>query len=145
VAAVLQLRLKPRLTGRFLWIHGLFLLQMVPFGYHWLPQGPLLRTVTGALFAFGLVTFFWLLPASRRPTNEKPTADNYFTALALSVALVLALSVSNSTISALTLSSLAAGGLLTLATLVLTNLFFLTCSLPKISRRVDVSTPASHP
>jgi uncharacterized membrane protein len=140
-AAALHLWLKPRLTGRFLWIHGLFLLQMVPFGFHWLPQGPMLRTVTGALFGFGLVSFFWLLPASRGPTGGEPTADKYFTALALSVVLVLALSVSNSTACAFALTTLAAAGLLILAALALTNLWLLATSLLKPSRHADVSPP----
>ena len=44
------------------WIDGLLLLQMVPLGYHWVPQGPVLRTLSGLLFAFGLVGFLSLLP-----------------------------------------------------------------------------------
>ncbi len=60
VAAILHLWLRPKLTGRCLEIHGLFLLLMVPFGFHWLPQGALIRTTTGALFGFGIVTFLCL-------------------------------------------------------------------------------------
>ncbi len=60
VAAGSHLWLRPRLTGRFLELHGAFLLCMLPFGFHWLPQGPLLRTITGVLFGFGVVTFLWL-------------------------------------------------------------------------------------
>jgi hypothetical protein len=33
---------------------------MVPFGFHWVPQGPMLRTVTGLLFGFGLVAYLRL-------------------------------------------------------------------------------------
>ena len=68
--AALHLWFKPRLTSRFLWIHGVFLLQMIPFGFHWLPQGPFVRTITGTLFGFGLVSFFWLLPTARRPVGD---------------------------------------------------------------------------
>ena len=64
VAVALLLWLRPRISGRFLLVHGLFLLQMVPFGYHWLPQGSMLRTWTGLLFGFGVVSFLWLVPAS---------------------------------------------------------------------------------
>ncbi len=60
VAALLHLGLRPRLSGRILEIHGAFLLTMVPFGLHWLAQGPLLRSLTGVLFGFGVVTFLWL-------------------------------------------------------------------------------------
>lgn len=60
VAAVLHVWLRPAPTNRWLWLNGSFLLLMVPFGFHWLPQGPLLRTVTGVLFGFGLVAFLAL-------------------------------------------------------------------------------------
>jgi uncharacterized membrane protein len=60
VAAWLQGWLRPKLTGRFLEIHGLFLLVMVPFGFHWLPQDSIVRTISGALFGFGVLTFLWL-------------------------------------------------------------------------------------
>ena len=60
VAALLHIGLRPKLTGRFLEIHGAFLLLMVPFGFHWVTQGALLRTLTGVLFGFGVVTFLWL-------------------------------------------------------------------------------------
>ena len=59
-AAVLHVSLRPKLTGRLLEVHGAFLLLMAPFGFHWLPQDPLLRTLTGMLFGFGVVTYAWL-------------------------------------------------------------------------------------
>jgi len=65
VATLLHLGLRPMLTGRFLELHGAFLLLMVPFGFHWVAQGPVLRTVTGVLFGFGVVTFLWLPLAQR--------------------------------------------------------------------------------
>ena len=60
VAAGLHLWLRPRLTGRFLGVHGAFLLAMAPFGFHWAPQGPALRTATGVLFGFAALTYLWL-------------------------------------------------------------------------------------
>ena len=60
VAAALHVCLRPKPTGRFLEMHGLFLLLMLPFGLHWLPQGPAIRAVTGVLFGFAVVTFLWL-------------------------------------------------------------------------------------
>jgi uncharacterized membrane protein len=65
VAGLLHLWLRPRLSGRFLEIHGAFLLFMAPFGFHWVADGPALRTVTGVLFGFGVVTFLWLALESR--------------------------------------------------------------------------------
>jgi uncharacterized membrane protein len=131
--AALHLWFKPWLTGRFLWIHGAFLLQMIPFGFHWLPQGPLLRTTTGVLFGCGLVSFFWLLPTARRPLGEKSTTAKYFTALALSLVLVLALANANSAVGAYTLATLAVAGLLTLAALALTNLWLLVGQASRLS------------
>jgi hypothetical protein len=69
VAAALHLWLRPKLSGRFLAVHGAFLLLMVPFGYHWVPQGPVLRTVSGVLFGFGLLTFFRLPVAQANATG----------------------------------------------------------------------------
>jgi uncharacterized membrane protein len=60
LAALLHLWLRPKLSGRFLEVHGAFLLAMVPFGCHWLDQGPWLRTLIGVLFGFGLATYLWL-------------------------------------------------------------------------------------
>jgi uncharacterized membrane protein len=60
VAALLHLWLRPRMSNRFLSIHGAFLLFMAPFGFHWVAHGPVLRAITGVLFAFAVVTFLWL-------------------------------------------------------------------------------------
>ncbi len=60
IAASLHVFLRPELTGRLLKTQGAFLLVMVPFGFHWIPQGAFLRTITGVLFGFGVVTFLWL-------------------------------------------------------------------------------------
>jgi uncharacterized membrane protein len=73
-AVLLQLLLQPRPTARFLQLHGLFLLQMAPFGLHWLPQGPLVRTLTGLLFGYGVVAFLFCLPRARWP-NQKMAAE----------------------------------------------------------------------
>jgi len=62
-AFALLLLCRPRRSARFLWLHGLFLLQMAPQGFHLVYQDPLLRTVSGTLFAFGLAAF--LMPEPR--------------------------------------------------------------------------------
>ena len=62
IAALLQIFIRPRLNSRWLELHGAFLLIMVPFGFRWVPQGPVLRAVTGVLFGFGVVAFLWLEP-----------------------------------------------------------------------------------
>ena len=65
VALLLHLALRIRPSARFLQVHGLFLLQMVPLGFHWVPQDALVRTWSGLLYGFGLVSFLWLLPGAR--------------------------------------------------------------------------------
>src|ERR1035441_7920476 len=60
VAALLHLARPPQPTSFWRWLNGAFLLFMVPSGYHWIPQNPELRAVSGILFGFGLVAFLWL-------------------------------------------------------------------------------------
>jgi uncharacterized membrane protein len=74
VAALLHLWLRPKLSGRFLEIHGAFLLAMAPFGLHWVSQGPFLRTATGALFGVGVVTFLWL-PLGNGSARKQRTSN----------------------------------------------------------------------
>ena len=66
VAFLLWAFFRPRPTPLVLWIHGLLLLLMVPFGFHLVPQNALVRTLTGQLFALGLVYYLTLVPAARR-------------------------------------------------------------------------------
>jgi len=65
LAVLLHGRFCRTVTSASSWWHGLCLLQMVPFGFHWVPQGPVLRTVTGYLFAWGVVFFLWPAAAAR--------------------------------------------------------------------------------
>jgi len=48
------------MSNWFLRIHGAFLLFMAPFGFHWVAHGAAMRTITGVLFGFAVVTFLWL-------------------------------------------------------------------------------------
>jgi len=68
IAALAMVLLRPRIDRRFLWIHGAFLLLMIPFGFHLVPQGAALRTVTGILFGTGVVAFLWPARGSRGNT-----------------------------------------------------------------------------
>lgn len=91
VCVALHLVLRPRLGGRFLALHGLLLLIAAPFGLHWINQGPVLRTLTGGLCAFGIVTFLWLVPATawrHADAAPRPNADAIY-ALGLCAALLL--------------------------------------------------------
>jgi uncharacterized membrane protein len=89
VAMALHLWLRPRLSARFLEMHGAFLLLMVPFGFHWLPQGPVLRAITGVLFAFGVVTYLWL--PQRQMANRKWQKNNSRSSGVLYTAILVAM------------------------------------------------------
>jgi uncharacterized membrane protein len=54
---------RPRPTNLLLWLHGLAMLVMIPFGFHLVPQGAEVRTASGLLFAFGLAYFLALVPS----------------------------------------------------------------------------------
>jgi uncharacterized membrane protein len=58
-ALLLMLLVRPNPGFLLRWLFSLFLLQMVPFGFHWVEQGPLTRTVTGYLFGAGLFGLLW--------------------------------------------------------------------------------------
>ena len=62
VLLLLLLRLRP--TPNVLWVHGLLLLLMIPFGFNWIEQGPTVRMLTGQLFALGLVYYLSLAVAA---------------------------------------------------------------------------------
>jgi uncharacterized membrane protein len=125
-AVLLHVWLKPRPTNRFLAAHGFLLLQMVPFGFHWLPQGPVLRTITGVLYGFGIVAFLCRLPAAREKSSEASGARGsaswrYAFGLVTAVSLIPMIALHGGEEAALILSWLAAGGALALAALVLAN------------------------
>ena len=66
---------RPAPSLRLLGIHLVLLIQMVPFGYHLVPQGAILRTVTGQLFAIGLVYCLSLNPLAKLK-GEQPSFRN---------------------------------------------------------------------
>jgi uncharacterized membrane protein len=63
LALALHMTLRIRPSDRFLQIHGVFLLAMIPLGYHWVPQDAVIRAVSGFANGFGIVSFLWLLPS----------------------------------------------------------------------------------
>jgi hypothetical protein len=133
VATVLHLWLRPSMSGRFLGIHAGFLLAMAPFGFHWVAQGPVLRTLTGVLFGFAVITFLWLplkaraedLRARGNGTRERdfPQADETPALLWVGATLLLLPTITSwgGTIAAYTLSGLAFCGALALVTLIVAN------------------------
>ena len=91
VAAIALLVLRPRLSKRFLESHGACLLVMAPLGLHWVPEGPVLRTLSGILFGFGVAAFLWLPLAAGRGWAEAPrphAASGYGLAFAASLVVI---------------------------------------------------------
>ena len=128
VAALLQLAGPPPVTSFWLRLHGLFLLFMVPAGFHWFPQGPELRAASGILFGFGLIAFLWLpLQINILPEAERKNSPTqfliFFTVLIAALVFTPLLGVSENPFAATALSLLTAAGALVLALLVLANLF----------------------
>ncbi len=149
VAALLHIWARPRLTPRRLELHGAFLLLMVPFGFHWLPQGPLLRGMTGVLFGFGVVTFLWL-PLRRFLIVETSTVESrhplnsrwllYVAVLLVTVCAVPGLGASGGKIAALLLVALTSAGALTLAALVTAGLALGLAEALRAAYRVALSS-----
>ena len=127
----LWLLFRPRPALRLLGAHALLLVLMVPFGFHLVPQGAELRTLTGQLFAAGLVCFLALNPALRwRPwdgTSGNPRA--YWAALLAGLPLLLLAVRWENGLAAPVLAWLGVAGFLGFAALALTNLALLPRSL----------------
>ncbi|HWQ93358.1 MAG TPA: DUF2085 domain-containing protein [Clostridia bacterium] len=88
-AFILHLVLRPILTNRFLKVHGAFLVFMAPFGFHWVTHGPMIRTITGVLFAFGLVAFLRLPLLAQAPVAGPATQANTRFYMGLALLLIL--------------------------------------------------------
>lgn len=130
--------LRPKLGGRFIAAHGLLLLVAAPFGLHWIPEGPALRAMTGALAGFGIGTFLWVAPANawdrlRGPqgpprTGPPPAASKccsltYAVGLAAALGLIPLAGCHGGVAGGWVLQGLALAGLLALAFLMATNAF----------------------
>lgn len=118
-AAWLHLVVRPRLTARFLQVHGMFMLLMLPLGFHWVAHGALVRTEAGILFGFGLVTFLRVTLATQTPRHD--TTGQYAVGLLLTLVTIPTLAVCGGPAAALMLSTSAAAGVFVLAALVLAN------------------------
>ena len=136
VAALLHLARPMQPTSFWRWLNGAFLLFMIPAGFHWFPQGPELRAISGILFGSGIVAFLWLpLPGKFTiydlrftlrscfvVVNRKSQIVNVLGPLAALIFIPL-LGTSENSLAATTLALLTASGALALALLLATNLF----------------------
>lgn len=127
-ALLLILLFRPR-PGEFLyWLHGFFMLFMFPFGFHLVPHGALMRTFTGALFAFGLVYYLALNPLTALRIWKPERTSHvlfYLVLVAASIALLLWSVRTGGNIIAIALSAIAATGLAALVLLASANLIVL--------------------
>ncbi len=121
---VLVLLFRPRPRATTYWIHGAFLLLMIPFGFHFIEHGPLMRTLTGALFGFGLVYYLALNPFTSRGrwTADGPRAlVIYLLLMSVSLALLLVVVSSGGTFAAFAVTGIGVLGLISLCLLTLLN------------------------
>lgn len=142
VGLALYVLFRPRPSNGFLWLHGLMLLVMVPFGYHWVPQNGAIRTLTGQLFAAGLVGYLTLLPAARwrcRPENDRRGFRAYAAGLVGSLLVLQVLVHLGGRPTGIVLSWLGLLGLVALAVLVVANLLLLPAAAWRVLRRRAVS------
>lgn len=135
---------RPRPSARVLWVHGLLLLLLVPFGYHLVSQNGIIRTLTGQLFAFGLVYYLALNPAAQlgvwRGSHSENAWAYAFSALAVIPALQLAVRLGGVGVSA-ALGWIGFVGLLAYAALAIANLLVLPPTIWRLLR--SARRPAS--
>jgi uncharacterized membrane protein len=137
VAFLLHLLLRPRLTNRFLVAHAGLILSMAPFGFHWVAHGPILRTLTGIWFAFGVVALLFALPGSRVPSGPGRAGRTYWLWLALACLWVPALAALGGPGSAFVLKCLGLGGALVLVGLTIANFLMIPVTLFHLYYRVS--------
>lgn len=130
-AQALWLLFRPRPTLRLLGAHALLLLLMIPFGFHLVPQGGELRTLTGVLFSIGLTYLLVLNPALRwRPwENRSGNERAYWVGILIGLPLLLLAVRWENGLAAPVLAWLGVAGFLGFAALALANLALLPLSL----------------
>ncbi len=129
IAAALFLIFRPRPTALSLWLNGLSMLVIIPFGYHLIAHGTIVRAVTGQLFGYGMVYYLLLVPADRfdfwRSRIARISRLWYATALVLAIPLVLLAATSGLPLAIIALSYLAFAGLMTVTYLISWNALIL--------------------
>ena len=132
---VLAFRLRP--NALLYWLHGIFMLVMIPFGFHLVSQGPFVRTSTGVLFSFGLVYYLALNPLTAwhlwRPDSLLRNAA--YLLLGMSALPVIFIGARfGGAVSAVILAGLGTLGLAGLCFLSLANLFVLPATIRELRR-----------
>jgi uncharacterized membrane protein len=127
-AAVLILLLRPRITNSLLWINGLMMLSMIPFGYHLVPHGALVRTATGFFFGVGLFFYSLLIPGQLLSIDLRPHRVHSFVyacATAAPLPILMFAAAKGPLWSGVALSILSIVGLIIIGAMLLLNFFLL--------------------
>ena len=127
---------RPRPTSLSLWLHGLAMLVIIPFGYHLIPHSAILRAATGQLFGYGMTYYLLLVPADRFnlwrssvPYPSRPLwargwgRSLYLFSLFAAIPLVILTATTGSALAIVSLSFLAFAGLLAVIFLIGWNVF----------------------
>ena len=61
-----------------MYLHSAFVLQVIPFGLHLIPHGRTLRTISGQLFALGVVYFLFTAIRHRKFCLDKPASSKKY-------------------------------------------------------------------
>ncbi|MDT8070980.1 MAG: DUF2085 domain-containing protein [Terriglobia bacterium] len=138
---ILIFRLRPR---PFLyWVHGICMLIMFPFGFHFVAHGGLMRTFTGALFGFGLVYYLALNPMTlwdKWKTNSASRVSAYFLLIATLIALLLFAVRTGGRITAIVLAGLGTVGFIDLSLLTVMNFVVLPATLRALRPHSELSS-----
>ena len=140
-ATVLLFVFRPAASVRLLTIHTVCLLQMAPFGYHMVPQGPILRTITGQFFGSGLAYLLCFNPLAKL---SLPTPAARWRSLAYALAAVTGIPFLLVTIrfggpvTSVILAILGTAGLSAFAALSAANVVMMSFDLFQWARRIVV-------
>lgn len=132
ISAALFVLFRARATSLSLWLHGLAMLTIIPFGFHLVPHGAVVRAMTGQLFGYGMTYYLLLIPADRfdlwRQSVPRISLLWYPIVLALAVVMVLLMATSGRSYEIVFLSVLSFLGLMTITYLITWNLLILAAT-----------------
>jgi uncharacterized membrane protein len=142
IALVLMVWFRPQVGSGYRWLHTILVLAMTPFGFHLVPHGAVIRTISGQWFGFGVVGLLWLLSGQNifSRTNRALARNRLHLVLGLlSIIFVPAFACWGGILATEILPLLALLGLAAFAGLLITNIglffFWLFCSLSRRVRR----------
>lgn len=140
LALLLLLWFRPATDARYRCLHAALVLLMTPFGFHLLPHGAVLRTMSGQWFGFGVVGLLWLLPAGMLSVRTRNVGRNLLPYVAVGTASIFLLPlflIWSPAIAAPVLSWLILAGLAAVCALLVGNLVIFMLTIVHWFRRHD--------